>query len=151
MRSYGPNGGCGVVETERKGLHNRPLGIFHSQSRSSEDLHPSWTSGWIAKVNGAETKGMRDNEPEKDIASIPEDNWKADCGPDGNPGVCLGIAHHFVDVLARAQRTAFIRMAVAGSNVYQVAWNPRRWEIPLRPLANRQPYIGNLQAWQLSV
>jgi hypothetical protein len=41
---------------------------------------------------------MRNNRPEKNIGSIPEDDWNTDCGPGGNPVVCLGIAHHFVEV-----------------------------------------------------
>jgi len=40
-------------------------------------------------------KRVRRNRPEKDIARIPEDDWETDYGPDGNPGICLGIAHHF--------------------------------------------------------
>lgn len=82
-------------ENAWKSIHSRPLGIFHSRSRSSEDLHPPWISGCGTRVNAKKNiRQAREDLPEEDIAGIPEDNWDADCGPGGRPGICLGVADH---------------------------------------------------------
>ena len=44
-------------------------------------------------------KGKKSDQPEKDIASIPENDWETDCGPNSGPRVCFGVADHFVGVL----------------------------------------------------
>ena len=41
-------------------------------------------------------KPARKDRPEEDVTGIPEDDWEADCGPDGHPGIRLGIVHHLV-------------------------------------------------------
>lgn len=89
MRSVDPGSRRGAVKAKRRSIHDQSLGIFHSQSRSSEGPHPPLTLGWRKKVTEDEMKGMGNDRPEEDIESIPEDDWETDCGPDGNPGVCL--------------------------------------------------------------
>ena len=81
------------------GIHNQSLGIFHSRTRSSGGPHPPWILGWGSEVSAGKINGTGNSKPEKDIASIPEDDWETNCRPGGNPGIRLGIAHHFVQLL----------------------------------------------------
>jgi hypothetical protein len=64
-------------------------------------------------------KWVRENRPEKDVACIPEDDWETDRGPDGNPGVCLGIAHHLFRRL--------LDSGVTGQRLLEKRWLLRRY------------------------
>ena len=59
----------------------------------------------VTEGQGGENKWVRKNGPEKDIARIPEDDWETDGGPEGNPGICLGISHHFFRLLLEWRET----------------------------------------------
>ena len=93
-----------------KRVHGRPPGISRSQARSSEDLHPPWTSGCKERVN-ARGRRPRGGLPEEDVGGIPEDYWDADNGPGSHPGICLGVADHVV--IGRCFGSKFPRTSTA--------------------------------------
>lgn len=96
---------------------------------------------------------MRKNGPEKDIARIPEDDWETDCGPEGNPGISLGISHHFFRRLLEWQGDGYQRGAVvpgwttvAGASVcrYVRVDHPTSLRLPLQLTRFREQSVITL-------
>jgi len=104
---------------------------------------------------GDENKWVRNNGPEKDIARIPEDDWETDCRPEGNPGICLGILHHFfrccwngrVTVTSARRRRPWLTWATAaGASVcrYVRVDHPTSLRLPLRLTRFREQSVITL-------
>ena len=51
---------------------------------------------------------MRKSRPEKEIKGVPEDDWETDHGPNGNPGVCLGVLHHSRGLVRNRRRATIV-------------------------------------------